>query len=319
MADSPYAHFGAPDPEFAAIFQDVDFPWDDVPATRKIMNEVVVPMRRQEQKANPPDPSTYVTKDHSVPVDGGAASILVRTVTPTSEGPFPVYYYIHGGGFIIGTIDMLEYHLTTISVELGIVVAMLTNHTTSLNIDLAKGFVIGGDSAGANMSTVAAHLFRDDPSFQGKQPTGQILEIPGLIDPRGYPEELKAELRSMDMVENVNMAGMTKKSVVDIYSGYLRNSPTDPTASPLLFPSHANLPPALVLVSGLDLFRDEGIVYERLLREAGNQSKLIVYPGISHGAHIHYPQLKASRKWRADFVDGLRSFMPGAKQSRANA
>lgn len=56
--------------------------------------------------------------------------------------------------------------------------------------------------------------------------------------------------------------------------GYLGGSPTDPEVSPLLYPSHAGLPPAFIQVAGLDPLRDEGILYEKLLREAGVQTKL---------------------------------------------
>lgn len=47
-------------------------------------------------------------------------------------------------------------------------------------------------------------------------------------------------------------------------------------ASPLLYSSHANLPPALFQLTGLDLLRDEGLLYEKLLREAGVKTRLHV-------------------------------------------
>lgn len=56
----------------------------------------------------------------------------------------------------------------------------------------------------------------------------------------------------------------------------LRNSPDDPTVSPLLYPSHANLPPAIIQVAGLDLLRDEGILYAKVLKEAGVKTRLHV-------------------------------------------
>lgn len=51
----------------------------------------------------------------------------------------------------------------------------------------------------------------------------------------------------------------------------------DIRASPLLAPEHTNLPPALVQVCGMDPLRDEGILYEKLLRESGVQTKLHTY------------------------------------------
>ena len=51
--------------------------------------------------------------------------------------------------------------------------------------------------------------------------------------------------------------------------------PTDPRVSPLLAPSHAGLPAAYVQVMEMDPLRDDGVVYERLLREAGVPTKLV--------------------------------------------
>lgn len=52
--------------------------------------------------------------------------------------------------------------------------------------------------------------------------------------------------------------------------------PLDPRYSVLLAPSHSGLPPAYIQVSGLDPLRDEGILYEKVLRESGVKTKLDV-------------------------------------------
>lgn len=45
-------------------------------------------------------------KDTSVP--GPAGEIPVRVYTPEGEGPFPIVVYIHGGGWVIATIDTYD-------------------------------------------------------------------------------------------------------------------------------------------------------------------------------------------------------------------
>ena len=57
----------------------------------------------------------------------------------------------------------------------------------------------------------------------------------------------------------------------DAYNG----TPTDLRFSPLLAQSQAGLPPAYIQVMELDLIHDDGVVYERLLREAGIKTKLV--------------------------------------------
>ena len=41
--------------------------------------------------------------DISVPVEGG--SIRVRIYRPEGSGPFPLYVFLHGGGWCVGTVD----------------------------------------------------------------------------------------------------------------------------------------------------------------------------------------------------------------------
>ena len=59
--------------------------------------------------------------------------------------------------------------------------------------------------------------------------------------------------------------------MTDTYGG----PSTDDRVSPLLASSHAGLPPAYIQVMHLDVLNDDGIAYERALRESGVATKLI--------------------------------------------
>ena len=49
---------------------------------------------------------------------------------------------------------------------------------------------------------------------------------------------------------------------------------TDPRFAPLLYPSHAGLPPAYIHVMELDPLRDDGVVYEKALRASGVKTRI---------------------------------------------
>ena len=52
-------------------------------------------------------------------------------------------------------------------------------------------------------------------------------------------------------------------------SEWLAAPPDHPHFSILLHPAHAKAPPAYIQISGLDPLRDEGILYAKVLQEAG--------------------------------------------------
>ncbi len=104
----------------------------------------------------------------------------------------------------------------------------------------------------------------------------------------------------------------------------LQADPSDPEISVLLHPNHAGVCPAFLQISGQDPFRDEGILYEKVLREKEVKTRIEVYvpvsfpvalryymdyenryPGLPHGAHNIFPDLQISKKWQKDFKDGL--------------
>lgn len=56
----------------------------------------------------------------------------------------------------------------------------------------------------------------------------------------------------------------------------------------------------------MDPLRDEGLLYERILREeCGVKTKLDVYPGLPHGFWGFFPHLKSSRAFVKDTMRGV--------------
>ncbi|KAF8158667.1 alpha/beta hydrolase fold-domain-containing protein, partial [Mycena galopus ATCC 62051] len=275
--------------------------------------------------------SAYTVADHTMVVDGGA-TIGIRTISPTptgDEGPdieFPVLVYLHGGGWVAGNIGTNDLDLRVLSVELRLAIVNLAyrlapehpfpnglndcyaalkwtveKHKT-IRGSLVKGFVVGGIAAGANFAAAVTHRALKDPFFSEHRLTGHWLQLPPLIHPAAYPPEYASELLSRE--QNAD-APILSKASLDLFYDCLAGPPSDPDISPLLG-DHSGLPPVYMQICGLDPLRDEGFLYERLLRAQGVRTKVDVYPGVPHGFHVFLPPMGATKKWHTDLREGLK-------------
>ena len=69
---------------------------------------------------------------------------------------------------------------------------------------------------------------------------------------------------------------------------------------------HDNLPPSCFQICGLDVLRDEALIFERIMREDHSlKTKVYMYPGQPHGFHSVAPNMKASEKFMNEAVDGV--------------
>ncbi|THH13372.1 hypothetical protein EW146_g6826 [Bondarzewia mesenterica] len=300
----------------------------------------------------------YLVKQYEVPVDGG--DIAVRCFVPTSKDVaddgkrYPLLVWYHGGAlaFIVGwsrgSLDMDDTNLRQVCVEKQISVVNVAyrlapehpfpigvndcyaalkwaaEHTRQLSADLSRGFLVGGTSAGGNLSAVMALRARDDPFFSGRPLTGQLLGYPAVCDLNAYPKKYtalrfvpgsthmpfrcKIPIRYTDdllSLEQNKDAPVLSKAGMIWTTSLLKATPTDPDFSPLLAKSHAGLPPTFIQVCGMDPLRDEAILYEKILREQRVKSRLCIYPGVPHAFNLLFPTLSASQQYEKDFREAI--------------
>lgn len=179
------------------------------------------------------------------------------------------------------------------------------SNASSLHANPARGFVIGGGSAGGNITAVLSHLARDEHLYPPL--TGQYLCVPALLPSSVVPDEYKPEYLSRE--HNVIDPVLNMKS--EDLSAALQTIYQPDEASPLYVPfnhqNHKGLPRAYFQLCGLDPLRDEGLIYERVLREeCGIETKLDVYPGYGHMFWTNFPNMDVSKKFISDTLQGMK-------------
>lgn len=125
--------------------------------------------------------------------------------------------------------------------------------------------VAGGDSAGANLVTVALRR-------TGAPVRAQLLVYPATDATMGGESYASADQRALGADE-----------MRQCWAAYAGGRPAeDPDLSPL----HADLrglPPALVVIAAHDVLRSDGEAYAEALRAAGVEVQLSVYDDMTHG------------------------------------
>jgi acetyl esterase len=241
----------------------------------------------------PPVPVASVV-NRVIPGPGG--DLPIRVYTPEGTGPFPLMMYFHGSGFVMCSLDTHDRGCRNWCNVAGCVVVSVdyrlapenkfpagpedcyaatkwaAAHAAELNADAAH-IVLAGDSAGGNMVAATALMARDRG---GPALCGQLMVVPVTDYPEpGYPSH----------VENAQGYGLTTAGMKWYWGHYLsdKSEADNPYASPVRAPNLRGLPPALIITAELDVLRDEGERYGKLLAEAGVPTQVTRYAGVHHG------------------------------------
>lgn len=226
----------------------------------------------------------------------GYGHVPVRIYWATRQEPAPVIVFYHGGGHVFGSLDthdtvarflarttgcavvsadyrMAPEHPFPAAVEDAYEVARwVADRGDGLGFDAAR-LVVCGDSAGANLAAVCALMARDSKAFSI---AAQVLVYP-VIDYRGGTGSFERYARGYGLLEADTVTWFLERYLPD------RETRNDWRATPRNAPSHAGLPPALVLTAECDVLRDEGAGYAGLLEAAGTDVEHVDFPGMIHG------------------------------------
>ncbi|KAM0432241.1 hypothetical protein ACHAPT_004779 [Fusarium lateritium] len=311
-----YRHFATPDPQ-----------WTDFPNNLPLGTKVVRGMPRDHNPITPQQGLDIVEFDIPVRDD---TPITLRTYRRTAnrDDALPLLVYMHGGGYVFGGLETDDSTCRAIALELGIVVvnvkyrlapehkfpvgfqdcfdivrwAASTEGQSKLNTNLAKGFILGGTSAGANFTAGISHLARDE----GLSPklTGVVFLAGSFCHPDVRPKKYLDRILSVDEIDDA--PGLTRKSI-DYFAEKYGAPPEDKRLSPLLFDSHAGIAEkAYFAICGWDPRRDEALLLNQILQEQRLTCRKHVYQGLPHGFWTTCPDLPVSKAWLEDLLEGIR-------------
>ena len=248
-----------------------------------------------------------------------ADGVPVRLYWPEGavEGPLPVLLWMHGGGFVMGSLDGYDSVVRAVCAATGCLVVsvdyrLAPEHPFPAQVDDAQAaarwvhahigehggdaerMVVAGDSAGGTLSAVLGHQLHG------------LFRLQVLLYPM---TDLTMSQPSIE--ENADGYLLTIDACNYFRSQYLGEYADlkDPLASPLFADDTqlAGAPPALVITAELDPLRDEGEAYAARLREAGVPVEHVRFDGMIHAFFVFGAMVPAAHEALDLMVDAVRT------------
>jgi len=234
-------------------------------------------------------------EDRKIPGPNG--EIPIRIYTPEGTGPFGALLYFHGGGWVVGNIEMTDQPCRMITKAAGCVTVSVDyrlapeykfpagpedcyaatkwvmENSVALNCDPSR-IAVAGTSAGANLAAAVALMARDRST---PKIAYQLLIYPATQRELDTPSHKQFATDGYYILSRADM---------EWFWGHYLASDADaanPYACPAQAKTLAGLPPALVLTAEFDPLRDEGEAYATRLREDSVPTVLKRYDGVTHG------------------------------------
>ena len=236
-------------------------------------------------------PGAVPTTDLSIP--GPAGALRARLYKPAR--PNGLVVHLHGGGWVIGSIEQDDFYCQLVARDAGCAVLsvdyrLAPEHPFPAPLEDAHAAVlwaaqeaevlcgravplgISGISAGGNLAAAVTTRLRD---AGGPALAGQVLLYP-VCD---------AGMDTPSYAANGTGYRLTAAAMRWFWDCYAPRAEErfHPEASVLRGPRFEGLPPAAVLTCEYDPLRDEGDAYARRLAAAGVRVEHIEVPGVIHG------------------------------------
>jgi acetyl esterase/lipase len=231
----------------------------------------------------------------------GDPDVGIRVYAPKERsGRVPGIVTMHGGGFMIGSVQTEHVGSAMMALQTGAVVVSveyrlapehpfpaavhdcyaalryLHGQAAELGVDPAR-LALAGVSAGGGLAAATALLARD---LGGPTVCFQLLHIPELDDRLETPS-MRAFTDSP--MWNRPLAEQSWQAYLGPLAG---TDDVSPYAAPARATDLSGLPPAYISTAEADPLRDEGILYGLRLLQAGVSVELHQFPGTFHGSAL---------------------------------
>lgn len=306
--------------KFAAANPAPPVDMNDTQAFRTLMKSAVAAV-------NDTLPPAHDIEETVIPIpmrDGYQAMARVRKPQTPSIEKGPLIILVFGGGWIAGDNSQMAVEARALVRAFSAVVVnisyrlapehkfpqgwkdswdnlvWLSAHALELGADPSKGLIIGGTSAGAGLAAVCARKAQiEQLTFPL---TGQWLNCPSIMSYQHVPEKWKHLYISLKQNEHAPIFPAAALEILGKQTGWDWDSPwRSPMSSKH---SLAGLPRTYTQVDGMDCLRDDGLIYDEMLKEAGVETRCDLYVGCPH-AHATFVPGKAMERAQIDLVKGF--------------
>lgn len=270
----------------------------------------------------PPDPLVERSDAVIAGIDG-RPDVRVRWYRPRNvPGRLPCLVYLHGGAYIMGTLDENDDRLDRMVIELGCAVVSvdwrlapehpypeglddaetvwrrISDEPGAFAVDPAR-LILGGASAGAGLAAALCLRLKERGM---RQPRLQLLVYPMLDDRQDTP--------SLAAIDDPGHWGLwqlrAERLSWQAYLGSWHGDEVPATAAPARAKDLSGVAPAFLAVGDVDAYLDANVAYAARLANAGVSVELHVYPGVIHGGFQARPVTPRTRQLLRDVHQALR-------------
>ncbi|WP_314587840.1 alpha/beta hydrolase [Paenibacillus terrigena] len=248
-------------------------------------------------------------------IKGYNSDFRIRLYKPEGDAKRPLMVFMHGGGWIGGSIDAVHDYCKAVADQADCVVLSVdyhlapeapfpegledsyaavkwgVEHAEELNIDV-DNVIVSGDSAGGNYSAIISILARDRTEFHISR---QILLYPAT----------DLSVMASDMTNKSERA--FGEAILEMYLKKSKEPLDSPLVSPMHCQDHTKLPDALIVVGDLDFLKDSSLAYANKLKDAGNKVQFSLYKNTRHA----FIDSTGNCKQAEDFIGEVNDFING--------